>query len=256
MKTKATATADQSADEAQWAARVYEADKIYGNGDSAIHALDGVNCGFRAGSFTAVMGPSGSGKSTLVHCAAGLEALSGGRVFIGGTEITKMGAKELTMLRREHIGFVFQSFNLVPSLTAEHNITLPLRLAGRSADPELFDAVVDAVGLRDRLTHRPAQLSGGQQQRVAVARAIVSDPALIIGDEPTGNLDSKAGAEVLGFLRAAVDQRSKSVVIVTHDPIAASYADSVVFLKDGRVVDWLEQPTASSVIDRMKRLGD
>ena len=227
--------------------------KVYGSGAAAVHALRGVDVAFAAGRFTAIMGPSGSGKSTLMHCLAGLDTVTEGQVFIGDTEITRLNDRELTRLRRERIGFVFQAFNLLPTLTAEENILLPLNIAGRQPDRDLFDLVVDTVGLGDRLRHRPAELSGGQQQRVAVARALASRPDIVFGDEPTGNLDSRSGAEVLGFLRNSVRELGQTVVMVTHDPVAAAYADRVVFLADGRIVDELYGPTADSVLDRMKR---
>ncbi len=237
------------------AASVYDAYKIYPTPDGDIRALDGVTVGFPQGRFTAIMGPSGSGKSTLMQCAAGLDTLSAGRAFIGATEITRLDPTALTLLRRDQVGFIFQSFNLVRSLTAEENILLPLTLAKQKVDREHFDRVIDVVGLRDRLTHRPAQLSGGQQQRVAVARALIANPPLVFGDEPTGNLDSRASAEILGFLRRAVDEWGRTVVIVTHDPTAAAMANAVLFLADGRIVDWIEGPTVDSVLDRMKGLG-
>jgi putative ABC transport system ATP-binding protein len=202
------------------------------------------------------MGPSGSGKSTLMHCVAGLDSLTSGQVFVGDVELGRLSDKELTLLRRSRIGFVFQSFNLVPTLTAEENIRLPLTLAGSRPDRHWFDQVVTTVGLGDRLGHRPSELSGGQQQRVAVARALVSRPAVVFADEPTGNLDSRSGAEILAFMRAATDEMGQSVVMVTHDPVAAAYADRVVFLADGRVVDQMPEPTAQRVLDRMKAFGD
>ncbi|ACZ00018.1 ABC transporter related protein [Thermomonospora curvata DSM 43183] len=229
--------------------------KVYGSGDAAVHALRGVSVTFAKGAFTAIMGPSGSGKSTLMHCLAGLDAVTSGRITLGGTEITGLGDRRLTLLRRERVGFVFQSFNLLPMLTAEENILLPLRLAGRRPDRAWFDRVVDVVGLRDRLTHRPGELSGGQQQRVACARALVTRPEVIFADEPTGNLDSRAGAEVLDFLRLSVREMGQTIVMVTHDPVAASYADRVVFLHDGRIVSELAAPTPQTVLDRLKALG-
>lgn len=209
---------------------------------------------FSTGAFTAIMGPSGSGKSTLMHCLAGLDTVSGGQVRIGDVELTGLNDRQLTMLRRERIGFVFQAFNLLPTLTAEQNIRLPLEIAGRLADPALFDLVVETVGLRDRLGHRPSELSGGQQQRVAVARALISRPQVIFADEPTGNLDSRSGAEVLSFLRTSVRELDQTIVMVTHDPVAASYADRVVFLRDGLPVSELTGPTPQSVLDTLMKL--
>ncbi|MFG1862016.1 ABC transporter ATP-binding protein [Microbispora bryophytorum] len=228
--------------------------KVYGQGETRVVALDGVSGEFRRGEFTAIMGPSGSGKSTLMHCMAGLDAISGGSARIGDLELTGLSDKQLTRLRRDRIGFVFQAFNLLPTLTAAENITLPLTIAGRRPDKAWLDEVIAAVGLADRLEHRPAQLSGGQQQRVAVARALAGRPEIIFADEPTGNLDSRSGAEVLGFLRDSVRELGQTVAMVTHDPVAASYADRVVFLADGHVVDELREPTAETVLDRMKRL--
>jgi len=237
------------------AARVIDAVKVYGRGDSQVVALDHVSVDFAAGRFTAIMGPSGSGKSTLLHSVAGLDHLTSGSVVIGDTAITALGDRQLTQLRRDRIGFIFQAFNLVPTLTAAENISLPARLAGRSPDREWFDHVVDIVGLTHRLRHRPSELSGGQQQRVAVARALASRPEIIFADEPTGNLDSRTGAEILAFMRAAVRDFGQTIVMVTHDPIAASYADRAVFLADGRIVDDLDDPTADSVLDRIRHLG-
>lgn len=237
--------------------------KAYGTGETAVVALDSVDVDIARGRFTAVMGPSGSGKSTLMHCLAGLDTVSAGQVWLGDTEITGLKDAELTRLRRDRIGFVFQSFNLIPTLTAAENITLPMDIAGRRPEPGWVDQVIDSLGLRDRLGHRPAQLSGGQQQRVACARALASQPELIFADEPTGNLDSRSGLEVLGFLRSAVDDLGQSVVMVTHDPGAAAHSDLVLFLGDGRIVDRMERPTADTVLERMKafdgvrgRLGD
>jgi putative ABC transport system ATP-binding protein len=226
--------------------------KIYGSGETAVRALDDISVQLPSGVLTAIMGPSGSGKSTLMHCLAGLDTPTSGRVLVAGTDITSMPDRELTRLRRDRIGFVFQAFNLIPTLTAAENITLPMDLAGRKPDKAWFDTVVDTIGLRDRLKHRPNELSGGQQQRVAVARALASRPAIIFADEPTGNLDSRSGAEVLGFLRRSVDDLGQTIVMVTHDPGAASYADQVLFLADGRLVDRIERPTAATVLDRMK----
>ena len=237
------------------AARAVDAVKIYGQGETEIHALDGVNIDIHRGRFTAVMGPSGSGKSTLMHAMAGLDDLSSGHVFIGDVDLTTLKEKELTVLRRDHIGFVFQAFNLVPTLTAEENILLPQSLGGRQPDKAWFDQVIATVGLGDRLTHRPTELSGGQQQRVAVARALVGKPQLAFADEPTGNLDSNAGAEILKFMRQAVDDLGQTIVMVTHDPVAASYSDRVVFLVDGQITDDMAEPTAEKVIDKMKDLG-
>ncbi|WP_083983319.1 ABC transporter ATP-binding protein [Actinomadura hibisca] len=221
--------------------------KVYGTGDGAVAALRGVSAEVRRGQFTAIMGPSGSGKSTFLHCLAGLDAVSGGSVLIGGVDITALSRTRLTRLRRDRLGFVFQSFNLLPMLTAEENIRLTGRLAGRRADRQWFDTVVDALGLRERLGHRPSELSGGQQQRVAVARALLTRPEVLFADEPTGNLDSRAGAEVLGFLRQAVDGYGQTVVMVTHDPAAAAHADRVLFLADGRIVDELASPGIDEV---------
>ncbi|MGW4911818.1 ABC transporter ATP-binding protein [Streptomyces sp. NPDC004270] len=240
--------------EVRAAARVVGAVKTYGTGDTAVRALDGVDVAFPAGRFTAIMGPSGSGKSTLMHCAAGLDTLTSGTAWIGDTELGSLDDRRLTLLRRDRIGFVFQAFNLVPTLTVAENITLPLDLAGGRGDPEWIDALVEVVGLRDRLHHRPSELSGGQQQRVAVARAFAGRPEVVFADEPTGNLDSRSGAEVLGLLGDAVRRTGRTVVMVTHDPVAAAHADEVVFLADGRLVDRMESPTADSVLDRMKAL--
>lgn len=234
------------------AAGTADLSKVYGSGDTRVVALDRVSIAFREGEFTAIMGPSGCGKSTLMHCAAGLDSVSSGSVRVGTTELSTLNDRQLTALRRDRIGFVFQAFHLLPTLTALENITLPLSIAGRRPDPEWLDRVVARVGLSRRLGHRPGQLSGGQQQRVAVARALVSRPAVIFADEPTGNLDSRAGTEVLGFLRDSVRELGQSVVMVTHDPVAAGYADRVVFLSDGRLVDEMAQPTAERVLDRMK----
>ena len=228
--------------------------KVYGAGDAAVRALGGVDVAFAAGHFTAIMGPSGSGKSTLMHCLAGLDAVTSGEVHIGDVEITGLNDRQLTRLRRERVGFIFQAFNLLPTLTAEQNILLPLDIAGRQVDQDLFDQVVDTVGLRDRLGHRPSQLSGGQQQRVAVARALIGKPHVIFADEPTGNLDSRSGAEVLSFLRTSVRELGQTIVMVTHDPVAASYADRVVFLRDGLLVTELYRPTPQSVLDTLVKL--
>jgi putative ABC transport system ATP-binding protein len=236
-----------------FAARADALTKVYGEGDTRVVALDSVSVSMPRGRMTAIMGPSGSGKSTLMHCLAGLDDATSGRVFIGGTDLTTLSDRELTRLRRDRVGFVFQSFNLLPTLTALENITLPLDIAGRRPDPAWLDQVVDATGLRDRLGHRPSELSGGQQQRVACARALASHPDVIFADEPTGNLDSRSGAQVLGFLQRSVRELGQSVVIVTHDAGAASYADQVLFLADGRIVDEMADPTAALVFERMKR---
>jgi putative ABC transport system ATP-binding protein len=236
------------------AARAVGLTKTYGTGDATVTALDGVDVELYAGEFTAVMGPSGSGKSTLMHCCAALDSVTSGSVFVGDTELSRLGDKELTRLRRDEIGFVFQSFNLVPTLTAEENILLPLSIAGRRPDPAWYDLVIDTVGLRDRLTHRPNELSGGQQQRVAVARALASRPSIVFADEPTGNLDSRSGAEVLTLLRRSVDEFGQTVVMVTHDPVAAAFTDRVLFLADGKVVDEVREPDRETVLDRMTRM--
>jgi putative ABC transport system ATP-binding protein len=237
------------------AARAVSATKVYGAGDTAVRALDGVTVDLPAGRFTAVMGPSGSGKSTLMHCVAGLDSLTSGQVFIGDRELGSLSDRELTLVRRRHVGFVFQAFNLLPTLTALENITLPMDLAGVRPDRAWLDEVIAAVGLGDRLGHRPSELSGGQQQRVAVARAIASRPEIVFADEPTGNLDSRAGAAILGHIAGAVRDLGQTVVMVTHDPVAAGYADEVVFLADGRVVGHMVDPTPDSVLDRIKALG-
>jgi putative ABC transport system ATP-binding protein len=236
------------------AARARALTKVHGAGDSRVVALDHVDADFPAGRFTAIMGPSGSGKSTLMHCVAGLDEPTSGQVFLGDAELTGMGDNELTALRRDRVGFVFQAFNLLPTLTAWENISLPLDLAGRSPDREVADRIIAAVGLGDRLHHRPNQLSGGQQQRVACARALITRPAVVFADEPTGALDSAASAQLLGLLRTSVDELGQTVVMVTHEPTAAAYADSVLFLADGRLVDELSAPTADRVLDRMKNL--
>ncbi|HKZ75730.1 MAG TPA: ABC transporter ATP-binding protein [Actinomycetota bacterium] len=236
------------------AARAVDLYKIYGSGDAEVVALGGVSVDFAAGRFTAIMGPSGSGKSTLLHCMAGLDTPTSGHVFIGGVDLSTLSEKQLTLLRREKVGFVFQAYNLVPTLTAAENITLPLDIAGDKPDRAWFDTVVDTIGLRSRLAHRPSELSGGQQQRVAGARALVSRPDIVYADEPTGNLDSKSGAELLSFLRSAVDDHGQTIVMVSHDPTAASYADRIVFLSDGHAVDEMTGPTPERVLDRMKSL--
>jgi putative ABC transport system ATP-binding protein len=238
------------------AARGVDVVKVYGQGDAAVRALDGVSVRFAPAQFSAIMGPSGSGKSTLMHCMAGLDSITSGQVFVGDVELSSLNDKQLTVLRRDHVGFIFQSYNLVPTLTAAENITLPMDIAGRKPEAAWVDRLIDAVGLRGRLTHRPSELSGGQQQRVAAARALASRPSIVFADEPTGNLDSRASAEVLGFLRTSVDEFAQTVVMVTHDPVAASYAERVVFLADGRIVDEMTAPTAERVLDRMKGLGE
>ena len=236
------------------AARAISVSKLYGEGSATVRALDDVTVEFPSGRFTAIMGPSGSGKSTLMHCVAGLDSVTSGEVWIGDTELSALSDAQLTDVRRDRIGFIFQQFNLIPTLTARENITLPMAIAGTAPDQEWLDFVVDVVGLANRLDHRPAELSGGQQQRVAVARALVARPSVIFGDEPTGNLDSHSGAEVLEFMRRSVDELGQTIVMVTHDARAASYADSVLFLADGRIVDQLEAPTIDSVLDRMRAL--
>lgn len=238
------------------AVRVTDAIKTYGEGPTAVTALRGVTAEFAAARFTAIMGPSGSGKSTLLHCLAGLDSLDTGTVHLGDTELGALSDRDLTILRREQVGFVFQAFNLVPTLNARDNILLPLAIAGERPDDGWFTEVIDAVGLGDRLTHRPAELSGGQQQRVAAARALVTRPAIVFADEPSGNLDSKSGAELLEFMRHAVDAFEQTIVMVTHDPFAASHADRVIFLDDGLIVDELHDPDAEDILDRMKALGD
>jgi putative ABC transport system ATP-binding protein len=237
------------------AASARDATKVYGQGEAQVRALDGVTVDFERGRFTAIMGPSGSGKSTLMHALAGLDTLTSGSVSIGDTDLSKLNDRQLTQLRRDHVGFIFQSFNLVPTLTALENITLPSALAGRKPDRAWLDHVVNTVGLRSRLSHRPSELSGGQQQRVAVARALASQPHIIFADEPTGNLDSRTGAEILSFMRTAVREFGQTIVMVTHDPTAAAYADRAVFLADGRIVDEIHAPTANAVLDRIKQLG-
>ncbi|MGA4843373.1 ATP-binding cassette domain-containing protein [Streptomyces sp. G45] len=253
MSTPVPTPSAEFAEPAGTAARARGLTKAYGSGETSVIALDSVDVDIARQRFTAVMGPSGSGKSTLMHTLAGLDTVSAGQVWLGDTEITGLKDRELTRLRRDRVGFVFQSFNLIPTLTARENITLPMDIAGKGPDPEWLDHVIDALGLRDRLRHRPAQLSGGQQQRVACARALASRPELIFADEPTGNLDSRAGLEVLGFLREAVDALGQTVVMVTHDPGAAAHADLVLFLADGRIVDEMARPTAESVLERLKR---
>jgi putative ABC transport system ATP-binding protein len=237
------------------AARTEDAVKVYGKGQTEVRALDGVTVEFASGHYTAVMGPSGSGKSTLLHCVAGLDSLTSGRAFIGEVDLSTLNDQKLTILRRDRVGFVFQAFNLVPTISAAKNITLPLLLASRKGDQAWISKVIEITGIGDRLEHRPSELSGGQQQRVAVARALASRPEIIFADEPTGNLDSRSGAEVLGLLRRATDTSGQTVVMVTHDPMAASYADRIVFLADGRIVDELLQPTREAILARMGSLG-
>ncbi len=237
------------------AARVENASKVYGEGDTAVRALDDMSVSFEKGRCTAIMGPSGSGKSTLLHCVAGLDSLTSGSAYIGETRLGDLNDRQLTLLRRQKVGFVFQAFNLIPTLDAAENITLPIDIAGDDLDRPWFDTVVDTMGLRDRLSHRPAELSGGQVQRVAAARALVSRPEIVFADEPSGNLDSKASGELMRFLRRAVDEFGQTIVMVTHDPKVAAFADRVVFLADGRQIDEMEAPTADAILDRMKALG-
>ena len=235
------------------AVRAVDVRKSYGKGETAVTALDGISLDVPRGRMTAVMGPSGSGKSTLMHCLAGLDSVDSGSIEIGGTQVVGLGDKQLTQLRRDRVGFVFQQFNLLPTLTAGENISLPLDIAGKKLDKAWYDEVVSAIGLTDRLSHRPSELSGGQQQRVACARALITRPDVVFADEPTGNLDSRSGAEVLHFLQASARDRGQTVVMVTHDPVAAGYADRVVFLADGLLVDEMDDPTAESVLERMKK---
>ena len=242
----------ERADRGLPAARAISLTKLYGEADTEVRALDGVSAELGNGRFTAIMGPSGSGKSTLMHCLAGLDSVTSGKVFIGDTDLTALNDNELTRLRRDSVGFIFQAFNLLPTLNALENITLPMDIAGRKPDQAWLDTVIDTVGLRDRLKHRPSELSGGQQQRVAVARALAAGPQVIFADEPTGNLDSRSGQEVLGFLRRSVDDLGQTVVMVTHDPTAASYADRALFLADGRIVADLPDPTADSVLEHLR----
>jgi putative ABC transport system ATP-binding protein len=251
-----TATSPAPAPPVQAIARATDVYKVYGSGEAEVRALDGINVEFGTAQFTAIMGPSGSGKSTLLHCLAGLDRVSSGQIFLGDIEISACNEKQLTLIRRDRIGFVFQAYNLIPTLNAEENITLPMALAGKKPDPAWFKEIVETVRLADRLKHRPSELSGGQQQRVAVARALLSRPDLMFADEPTGNLDSRSGAEILTFMRDAVNNLKQTIVMVTHDPIAAGYADRAVFLADGRIVDEMPQPTADTVLDRMKSLGE
>jgi putative ABC transport system ATP-binding protein len=250
-----TAIAEPLPEPALPAARAVHAVKVYGRGATEVRALDDITASFERGRLTAIMGPSGSGKSTLLHCLAGLDSLTSGRVYVGDVDLTTLNERQLTRLRRERIGFVFQSFNLVPTLTAEENITLPLALAGKHPEPAWFAHVTGALGIEDRLAHRPSELSGGQQQRVAQARAIITRPELVFADEPTGNLDSHAATEVLSLLRRAVDEMGQTVVMVTHDPRAATYADDILFLADGRIVEELHgRPTVDEVLEAIRRL--
>jgi putative ABC transport system ATP-binding protein len=253
--SRAAVPLGQMMDTVEVAARAVDLTKTYGSGPAAVTALDRVSVTFTRGRFTAVLGPSGSGKSTLLHCLAGLDRPDSGTVLLGEADLTRLDERQLTRLRRDQVGFVFQAYNLLPTLTAAENMTLPLAIAGRRLDPAWLARVVDAVGLADRLGHKPAELSGGQQQRVAAARALAGRPAVIFADEPTGNLDSRASAELLGFLRRSVGELGQTVVMVTHDPAAAGHADEAVFLADGRIVDRIQAPTAEGVLDRMKALG-
>ncbi len=238
------------------AARTVDAVKVYGRGQTEVRALDDVSVDFPTGQFTAIMGPSGSGKSTLLHCSAGLDSLTSGHAYIGDADLSTLSDRDLTVLRREQVGFIFQAYNLVPTLNARENIELPLRLAGHRGDPAWIDNVIGILGLGDRLAHRPAEMSGGQQQRVAVGRALATRPRIVFADEPTGNLDSRSSGEVLTFMRRAVDEIQQTIVMVTHDPRAASFADRVVFLADGRIVDEMASPTTDAVLERMKRFGE
>jgi putative ABC transport system ATP-binding protein len=238
------------------AARVAGATKVYGEGEAAVTALDDLTVEFEQGRFTAIMGPSGSGKSTLLHCVAGLDTLTEGSAFIGDVNLGELKEKDLTLLRREKVGFLFQAYNLIPTLDAAENITLPIDIAGGDVDQDWFDTVVGTIGITDRLGHRPSELSGGQQQRVAAARAMVSRPAIVFADEPSGNLDSKSGAELLGFMRHAVDEYGQTIVMVTHDPNGAAYADRIVFLADGRLAGELLDPTADLVFEHLRSMGD
>ncbi len=256
MSMPPTSSSTSAASTQVAAAGAIDAHKVYGEGDTEVRALDGVTVSFERSRFTAIMGPSGSGKSTLMHCLAGLDRLSAGRVFIGETYLDDLSEGQLTELRRDKIGFVFQAFNLIPTLSAAENITLPMDLAGRKPDTEWMNQVIDTVGLRSRLSHRPSELSGGQQQRVAVARALASQPEIVFADEPTGNLDSRSGGEILQFMRHAVTDLHQTIVMVTHDANAAAHADRVVFLADGKIVTEMSDPTAAGVLDLMKQLGD
>jgi len=237
------------------AARIDNGVKTYGDGDAAVHALNGASAEFERGRFTAIMGPSGSGKSTLLHCVAGLDSLTSGNAYIGDVDLATLKDRDLTLLRRKRVGFIFQSFNLIPTLSADENILLPLTIAGESPDRDWYNQIIDTVGLRDRLEHLPSELSGGQQQRVAAARALVSKPEIVFADEPSGNLDSKSGAELLGFMRMAVREFDQTIVMVTHDPVTAAYSDRIVFLDDGKIVDEMSEPTAEAVLDRLKSFG-
>ena len=254
LNTRATQADQAAAPTASVAVRARGLVKTYGTGPAAVKALDGADLDIRTGTFTAIMGPSGSGKSTLMHALAGLDVLDAGQVLIGDTDLTALGERQRTLLRRDRFGFVFQSFNLLPALTAQENITLPLDLAGRRADPNWMARLVDTLGLRERLHHRPSELSGGQQQRVAVARALVTRPEIVFADEPTGNLDTRHGQALLRFLRDACDDLGQTIVMVTHDPLAAAHADRVVLLTDGRVIEEITDPTASAIADRMLQL--
>jgi putative ABC transport system ATP-binding protein len=254
--TMSLTTTEQQPTIGALAAHTVDARKIYGVGQTEVRALDGITVGFAAQRFTAIMGPSGSGKSTLLHCAAGLDSLTSGHAYIGDDDLSTLNDHKLTVMRRDRVGFVFQAYNLVPTLTAQENVLLPLKLAGRSGDKAWIDKVISTLSLGDRLQHRPSQMSGGQQQRVAVARALATRPQIVFADEPTGNLDSHSSTEVLGFMRAAVDQMGQTIVMVTHDPRAASYADRIVFLADGRIVDEMLDPTTDRVLERMKRFGE
>lgn len=245
----------QEKNQSQFAAKTVHVTKTYGSGEAQIDALDDVSVEFNAGEFTAIMGPSGSGKSTLMHCIAGLDKVNGGEVWLGDTDITRLSEKKLTLIRREKIGFIFQAFNLLPTLNAKENIELPMSLSKKKINKSWFDTVVQTVGLKDRLTHKPSELSGGQQQRVAVARALASEPEIIFADEPTGNLDSKAGSEVLKFMRNAVDEHGQTIVMVTHDAYAAAYADRIIFLSDGKIVDEMREPTQANVLEKLKSLS-
>jgi putative ABC transport system ATP-binding protein len=238
------------------AARMSDGVKIYGEGDAEVRALDGITAEFEEGQFTAIMGPSGSGKSTLLHTLAGLDNLTSGTVHIGDTELGSLKDRDLTILRRQQVGFIFQAYNLIPTLNARENINLPLSIAGEEPDEEWFNQVVTAVDMEDRLDHRPSELSGGQQQRVAAARALITKPTIVYADEPSGNLDSKAEAELLDFMRRTVDELGQTIVMVTHDPIAASYSDRIIFLDDGDIVDELAEPTVDSILEQMKHLGE
>jgi putative ABC transport system ATP-binding protein len=249
-------TATVRAESKTAAAHTIDATKVYGEGETAVLALDGVDVEFVKSEYTSIMGPSGSGKSTLLHCVAGLDTLTRGHVFVGDVELSRLHDKQLTQLRRDRLGFIFQTFNLIPTLTAIENITLPMALGRHKPDKKWIDKVVSTVRLEDRLHHRPSELSGGQQQRVAVARALANRPEIVFADEPTGNLDSRASAEILGFMRDAVDDFGQTIVMVTHDPLAASYSDRVLFLVDGRVIDELRDPTPDTVLDHIRELGD